>query len=167
MQKRRPRRLFSAVQRTAHQTADTRRTIGARFVGRGRNVKKTCLCRHVKKICRWHIFSVDLSGYAAVASIPVYTAPSFSSDHGGYAAASILSLKVPPHPAACRTPRTPSIEGGVSDAPHDNAPHSCKAGTPSPSIGTSHPARSTDSTPNHRTAPCGHAALQNTPGTPP
>lgn len=28
---------------------DTRRTIGARFVGRGRNVKKTCLCRHVKK----------------------------------------------------------------------------------------------------------------------
>ena len=102
---------------------DTRRTIGARFVGRGRNVKKTCLCRHVKKICRWHIFSVDLSGYAAVASIPVYTAPSFSSDRGGYAAAaSILSLKVPPHPA---------VGGGVPDAPPDNAPHSRKANTPS------------------------------------
>ena len=34
--------------------------------------------RHVKKICQWHIFSVDLSGYAAVASILVCTAPSFS-----------------------------------------------------------------------------------------
>ena len=31
--------------------------------------------RHVKKICRWHIFSVDLGGYAAVASILVSTAP--------------------------------------------------------------------------------------------
>ena len=47
--------------------------------------------RHVKKICQWHIFSVDLSGYAAVASILVCTASSFSSDLGGYAAvASIL-----------------------------------------------------------------------------
>ena len=34
-------------------------------VGEGGNVKKTCRCRHVKKICQWHIFSVDLSGYAA------------------------------------------------------------------------------------------------------
>ena len=59
--------------------------------GEGRHVKKTCRCRHVKKICQWHIFSVDLSGYAAVASILVCTAPSFSSDLGGYAAvASIL-----------------------------------------------------------------------------
>ncbi len=31
-------------------------------------------CRHVKKICQWHIFSVDLSGYAAVASILGYAA---------------------------------------------------------------------------------------------
>ena len=31
--------------------------------------------RNVKKICRWHIFSVDLSGYAAVASIWVFTVP--------------------------------------------------------------------------------------------
>ena len=30
--------------------------------------------RHVKKICQWHIFSVDLSGYAAVASILGYAA---------------------------------------------------------------------------------------------
>ena len=44
----------------------------------GRGAKKTCRCRHVKKICQWHIFSVDLSGYAAVASILVCTAPSFS-----------------------------------------------------------------------------------------
>ena len=51
-----------------------------------RGVKKTCRCRHVKKICRWHIFSVDLSGYAAVASILVCTAPSFSPDLSGYAA---------------------------------------------------------------------------------
>ena len=42
--------------------------------------------RHVKKICQWHIFSVDLSGYAAVASILVCTASSFSSDLGSYAA---------------------------------------------------------------------------------
>ena len=42
--------------------------------------------RHVKKICQWHIFSVDLSGYAAVASFLVCTALSFSSDLGGYAA---------------------------------------------------------------------------------
>ena len=34
--------------------------------------------RGVKKTCRWHIFSVDLSGYAAVASILVCTALSFS-----------------------------------------------------------------------------------------
>ena len=40
--------------------------------------------RHVKKICQWHIFSVDLSGYAAVASFLVSTASSFSSDRGGY-----------------------------------------------------------------------------------
>ena len=45
--------------------------------GKGRNVKKTC---------RWHIFSVDLSGYAAVASFLVRTALFFSSDLGGYAA---------------------------------------------------------------------------------
>ena len=45
--------------------------------GEGRNVKKTC---------QWHIFSVDLSGYAAVASILVCTASSFSSDLGSYAA---------------------------------------------------------------------------------
>ena len=45
--------------------------------GEGRNVKKTC---------QWHIFSVDLSGYAAVASILVCTASSFSSDLSGYAA---------------------------------------------------------------------------------
>ena len=42
--------------------------------GRGRGVKKTCRCRHVKKICQWHIFSVDLSGYAAVASFLGYAA---------------------------------------------------------------------------------------------
>ena len=36
------------------------------------------------KICQWHIFSVDLSGYAAVASILVCTAPSFSSGLGSY-----------------------------------------------------------------------------------
>ena len=42
--------------------------------------------RHVKKICQWHIFSVDLSGYAAVASILVCTASSFSVDLGSYAA---------------------------------------------------------------------------------
>ena len=41
--------------------------------GEGGNVKKTCRCRHVKKICQWHIFSVNLSGYAAVASIRTYT----------------------------------------------------------------------------------------------
>ena len=41
---------------------------------RGRGVKKTCRCRHVKKICQWHIFSVDLSGYAAVASFLGYAA---------------------------------------------------------------------------------------------
>ena len=52
--------------------------------GEGRHVKKTCRCRHVKKICQWHIFSVDLSGYAAVASFLVSTASSFSSDRGGY-----------------------------------------------------------------------------------
>ena len=52
--------------------------------GEGRNVKKICRCRHVKKICQWHIFSVDLSGYAAVASFLVSTASSFSSDRGGY-----------------------------------------------------------------------------------
>ena len=47
--------------------------------------------RHVKKICQWHIFSVDLSGYAAVASFLVCTASSFSPDLSGYAAvASIL-----------------------------------------------------------------------------
>ena len=46
--------------------------------GGRRGVKKTCRCRHVKKICRWHIFNVDLSGYAAVASILVCTASSFS-----------------------------------------------------------------------------------------
>ena len=46
--------------------------------------------RHVKKICQWHIFSVDLSGYAAVASFLVSTASSFSSDHGGYAAAASI-----------------------------------------------------------------------------
>ena len=42
--------------------------------------------RHVKKICQWHIFSVDLSGYAAVASFLVCTASSFSPDLSGYAA---------------------------------------------------------------------------------
>ena len=41
---------------------------------RGRGVKKTCRCRHVKKICQWHIFSVDLSGYAAVVSFLGYAA---------------------------------------------------------------------------------------------
>ena len=41
---------------------------------RGRGVKKTRRCRHVKKICQWHIFSVDLSGYAAVASFLGYAA---------------------------------------------------------------------------------------------
>ena len=30
--------------------------------------------RHVKKICQWHIFSIDLSGYAAVASFLGYAA---------------------------------------------------------------------------------------------
>ena len=30
--------------------------------------------RHVKKICRWHIFSVDLGGCAAVASVRIYDA---------------------------------------------------------------------------------------------
>ena len=73
---------------------------------------KTCRCRHVKKTCRWHVFSVDLSGYAAVASILVCTALPFSSDRGGYAAAaSILSLKVPPsprRPICSRPPITPS-----------------------------------------------------------
>ena len=81
-------------------------------LGRGRNVKKTCRCRHVKKTCRWHVFSVDLSGYAAVASILVCTALPFSSDRGGCAAAaSILSLKVPPsprRPICSRPPITPS-----------------------------------------------------------
>ena len=43
----------------------------------GRGVKKTCRCRHVKKICQWHIFSVDRGGYAAVASFLVCTAPSW------------------------------------------------------------------------------------------
>ena len=48
--------------------------------------------RHVKKICQWHIFSVDLSGYAAVASILVCTASSFSSDRGSYAAAASIRI---------------------------------------------------------------------------
>ena len=48
------------------------------------------------KICQWHIFSVDLSGYAAVASILFCTAPSFSVDLGSYAAvASIWVFTVP------------------------------------------------------------------------
>ena len=50
------------------------------------------LRRHVKKICQWHIFSVDLSGYAAVASFLVCTASSFSPDLGGYAAVADTSL---------------------------------------------------------------------------
>ena len=55
--------------------------------GEGRNVKKTC---------QWHIFSVDLSDYAAVASILVCTAPSFSFDLGSYAAvASIWAFTAP------------------------------------------------------------------------
>ena len=41
---------------------------------RGRGVKKTRRCRHVKKICQWHIFSVDLSGYADVVSFLGYAA---------------------------------------------------------------------------------------------
>ena len=41
--------------------------------GRRGSTLKTCRCRHVKKICQWHIFSVNLSGYAAVASIRTYT----------------------------------------------------------------------------------------------
>ena len=45
--------------------------------GEGRHVKKTRRCRHVKKICQWHIFSVDLGSYAAVASIRTYTALSW------------------------------------------------------------------------------------------
>ena len=62
----------------------------------GRGVKKTCRCRHVKKICQWHIFSVDRGGYAAVASFLVCTASSFSPDRGGYAAeASILVCTAP------------------------------------------------------------------------
>ena len=64
--------------------------------GEGRHVKKTCRCRHVKKICQWHIFSVDRGGYAAVASFLVCTASSFSPDRGGYAAeASILVCTAP------------------------------------------------------------------------
>ena len=51
---------------------------------RRRGVKKTCRCRHVKKICQWHIFSVDRGSYAAAASILVCTALSFSPDLGGY-----------------------------------------------------------------------------------
>ena len=54
--------------------------------GRRGSTLKTCRCRHVKKICQWHIFSVDLSGYAVVASILVCTASSFSPDLGSYAA---------------------------------------------------------------------------------
>ena len=50
------------------------------------------LRRHVKKICQWHIFSVDLSGYAAVASFLVCTASSFSPDLSGYAAVAATSL---------------------------------------------------------------------------
>ncbi len=41
------------------------RTLWMRCGGRGRGVKKTC---------RWHVFSPDLSGYAAVASILGYAA---------------------------------------------------------------------------------------------
>ena len=57
-------------------------------------MKTACGRRHVKKTCRWHVFSVDPGSYAAVASILVCPAPSFSPDLSGYAAvASILILK--------------------------------------------------------------------------
>ena len=73
--------------------------------------------RHVKKICPWHIFSVDLSGYAAVASILVCTASSFSVDLSGYAAvASIrtyttLSWMPSQSPAVTALPKGEPREG--------------------------------------------------------
>ena len=96
--------------------------------GEGRNVKKTCRCRHVKKICQWHIFSVDLSGYAAVASILVCTASSFSSDLSGYAAvASIrtyatLSWMPSQSPAVTALPKGEPREG-QSPSPTESLPH--------------------------------------------
>ena len=96
--------------------------------GEGRNVKKTCRCRHVKKICQWHIFSVDLSGYAAVASILVCTASSFRSDRGGYAAvASIrtyttLSWMPSQSPAVTALPKGEPREG-QSPSPTESLPH--------------------------------------------
>ena len=96
--------------------------------GEGRNVKKTCRCRHVKKICQWHIFSVDLSGYAAVASILVCTASSFSSDLSGYAAvASIrtytaLSWIPSQSPAVTALPKGEPREG-QSPSPTESLPH--------------------------------------------
>ena len=96
--------------------------------GEGRNVKKTCRCRHVKKICQWHIFSVDLSGYAAVASILVCTASSFSSDLSGYAAvASIrtyttLSWMPSQSPAVTALPKGEPREG-QNPSPTESLPH--------------------------------------------
>ena len=84
--------------------------------------------RHVKKICQWHIFSVDLSGYAAVASFLVCTASSFSFDRGGYAAvASIrtytaLSWMPSQSPAVTALPKGEPREG-QSPSPTESLPH--------------------------------------------
>ena len=42
--------------------------------GDGRKIKTACGRRGVRKTCRWHVFSSDLSGYAAVASILILKA---------------------------------------------------------------------------------------------
>ena len=75
--------------------------------GEGGNVKKTCRCRHVKKICQWHIFSVNLSGYAAVASIRTYTT---------------LSWMPSQSPAVTALPKGEPREG-QSPSPTESLPH--------------------------------------------
>ncbi len=61
---------------------------------------KSFFCRrHVKKICRWHIFSVDLGGYAAVASIWICAALSL----GARSRPQSLSRKIADFPRIYKT----------------------------------------------------------------
>ena len=45
----------------------------------GSGARRKSIRRGVKKTCRWHVFSPDLGGYAAVADSPLYTRGPFDA----------------------------------------------------------------------------------------